>query len=516
MSRKFKHSGFVDVPGAEVARIRDVACVPVPPGDGKPRTLVIEGRYVCADPLASGRALEVSLGPQALGSLQAEKPGEFQHVLPLPEASNGAVLHLTRPARPPKRRSLVDRLTGGKTAHALVFGGEVEIQRITLGGEPLVDFSAGTRTFGGRPTGLGMNVFGSFERDAGVAESARCCVKAAQAAGIEAVLISLGSEAGADPDKETAPAVENPHSVNVFHLEVPQTSCVDETHGAALRKGHYNIGYWTWELPEFPDYWLENFEAVDEVWVPSRFVWEAIAAKSPIPVLVMPHAIGLEPASGITRADLGLPPDEFLFLTLFDFDGSLPRKNPVGAIEAFRRAFGDREGVRLVVKTQHADRHPDELALVNTALRGARNITLLDRTIPRPEMTALQSLCDCVVSLHRAEGFGLGLAEAMRLGKPVIATNWSGNLEYMSVSNSCLVDFDLVPLTETTGPYKRGQIWAEPNLHHAAFWMRGILEEPTLRQRIGAHAQRSIVEKLSPARIGHLYLKRLTALSHWE
>jgi glycosyltransferase involved in cell wall biosynthesis len=514
--RKFKQAGWVDVRGTDAGRIRGEATLWLPRLT-ESRVLTIEGRAVCGNVAAHGQVLELRLGTEFLDPVIVSGPGEFQHTIRLGPIRCEEPLRFKLPERPEGRKTLLRRLTSGSRENTPIFPGDVQILRIALGSEILLDFTGGAQTFGNQPSAPGMNVFGYFGHDFGIGESARCCARAAAAAGLPVALnaLKIGTDNEETKSQRIPCETDTPHSVNVFHLDPPQMEFVDEVHGSRLREGRYNIAYWAWELPEFPDYWLQNFDLVDEVWVPSRFVWEAVAAKSPVPVLVMPHAVDPEPPAEASRTAFNLRSNEFLFLTIFDFNSSLSRKNPLGAISAFRKAFPVESGVRLVVKTQNGTRHPADLAAVESAVSGAENITLLDRTMTRPELLALHSVCDCFISLHRAEGFGIALAEAMRLGKPAIATNWSGNLDFMSAANSCLVDCEVTELTATHGPYKRGQRWAEPNIHHAAFWMRCVFEEPSLRTRIGANARKSTAEFLSPIRIGTLYANRLRALTHW-
>jgi glycosyltransferase involved in cell wall biosynthesis len=217
----------------------------------------------------------------------------------------------------------------------------------------------------------------------------------------------------------------------------------------------------------------------------------------------------------LERAAFGLPEKEFLLLVMFDMNSSQARKNPAAAIKAFRSAFPKPQGVKLVVKIHHSEGNPEDFLALQASLEDSPDIILINRTLSHNELRALQNLCDCYVSLHRSEGFGMGLAECMYLGKPVISTNWSGNLEFMDSGNACMVDFRLVELGETYGPYKRGQQWADPDPEHAAFWMKKIVEDSPFRERISLMAKEKTRRDLSPSRIGGLYEKRLRTLFHW-
>lgn len=287
-------------------------------------------------------------------------------------------------------------------------------------------------------------------------------------------------------------------------------------------RARYTIGYWFWELPDFPDAWLPAFSLVDEVWTASRFVQDSLAMKSPVPVWRVPMAVRLGSADKFSRATLSLPERQFLFLSMSDTHSQLARKNPLGVVRAFKRAFPrDNANVGLILKINnfnsiYADR--EAIASLREEINGYRNIYLLDSEMTREEVDALLAVSDCFISLHRSEGFGLGPAEAMSLGKPAILTNWSGNTDYMTLHNSIGIDYELIPVGKQYGPYEPGQLWADPDLEQAAFWMKQLAQDPELANRIGRLGQETIKTEFSPEAVGKLihqrlnYLKR-TALS---
>ncbi len=174
----------------------------------------------------------------------------------------------------------------------------LRIQRVEAGSETLFDF--GNRSapwnvaFARRFLRLGLNIAGFFRADLGVGESVRCMARAADAASLQAALVNLKLHTiNPQTDDTFVPRLQetNPFPVNVFHLDAPVSADIDHHHGKAFRAGKYNIGYWAWELPEFPDAWIHHANYFDEIWTPSRFTTEAISAKLPLPVLTMPHAI---------------------------------------------------------------------------------------------------------------------------------------------------------------------------------------------------------------------------------
>ena len=208
------------------------------------------------------------------------------------------------------------------------------------------------------------------------------------------------------------------------------------------------------------------------------------------------------PAAGTeTRQNLDLP-EGFLFYATFDYSSTFGRKNPVGVVEAFLRAFREGSGAQLVIRSINGRRDPNGRRLLHRAAAGRRDIRIVDRYLEPPQKNAMLAHCDCYVSLHRAEGFGHSLAEAMRLGKPVIATGWSGNLEYMTEANSYLVDYRMSRVGHGSWPYPPASWWAEPDLDHAAELMRAVFNDPASAATLGGLAAREIGSRHDPKTVG--------------
>ena len=281
-------------------------------------------------------------------------------------------------------------------------------------------------------------------------------------------------------------------------------------------RDRYTIGYWFWELPEIPDNWQSSFSLVDEVWAASRFIQDSISQKSPVPVFRVPVPIRLGPTDKFSRQSFSLPERQFLFLSMCDSHSHLARKNPLGVLRAFKKAFpGDNKGVGLVLKINNVntvDADQETIGLIREEIEGCRNIYVLDSDMTRPEIDALLAVSDCFISLHRSEGFGLGPAEAMSLGKPVILTKWSGNTDYMTPNNSIGIDYQLVPVGKQYGPYRPDQLWADPDLKQAAFWMKRLVKDPELAKRIGMLGQETIKKEFSPEAVGKVIQQRLNYL----
>jgi glycosyltransferase involved in cell wall biosynthesis len=276
--------------------------------------------------------------------------------------------------------------------------------------------------------------------------------------------------------------------------------------------GRYNIAYWPWENEVFPDE-PRRFVGYDEIWTPSTFVQKAIARVSPVPVEYVPHAIlPLRNAlAGRPRVLDEVPPDAYLFLFVFNYSSdSIVRKNPEGVIEAFRRAFRPEEKAWLVIKSFFPYEGEERDHLRRRA--GGLNLRVLDEHLQREDLEALMGSCDCYVSLHRGEGFGLTMAEAMSLGKPVIATNFSGNTDYMTSENSYPVDYELRPVSRALREAYKTWLWADPDLDQAAALMRRVYEDRESARKIGERARADVERMLSPRTVGAIIRQRLAAI----
>lgn len=395
---------------------------------------------------------------------------------------------------------------------------------VTEAGEAVFDFgnrhSPFSPAFARRHARLGMNVAGFLTADLGIGESARCMVRAADAAGLEMALVDLRlpcKNRRGDATYAARLREDAPYAVSVIHVDPPASIDLDHHH-PGLRAAKYNVGYWAWELPEFPDAWLPYCDYFDEIWAPSDFTRAAIALKSPVPVLTMPHAISFarpsEPPEAL-RARLRLPPGAFLFLALFDLNSYAERKNPGAALEAFRRSGLAGRGAHLVVKVQNAAANPAEFDALRDAAEAEPGVVLISETLARGEIYALEAACDAFVSLHRAEGFGLAVAECMHLGKPVIATDWSATAEFLGPGNGFPVRCRLVALERNLGPYPRGQAWAESDPEHAAECMRELFADRVLASRLGKAAAETVAQRFSPSVVGARYRRRLEAIAGW-
>jgi glycosyltransferase involved in cell wall biosynthesis len=362
---------------------------------------------------------------------------------------------------------------------------------------------------------VGINVAGYIESEKGVGEAARATLRSLKAVSMPyAVNNILDMSASGVERPGYRFSRKTPFGVNLIHVNADLIHRYVRRNRRSM-EDHYNIAYWNWELSSFPEEWLDRFSGLQEVWVPSTFTLEAISRRSPIPVFRVPYSIDPDQTGGQDwlRAQLGLTLQTFVFLFYFDFHSFLERKNPIGLISAFRKAFGTQEDVALVIKCSHSRRA--SLALLERASERAPNIKFYDAILTREVLNSMLGGCDAYVSLHRSEGFGLTLTEAMNLGKPVIATAYSSNLDFMNEGNSFLVKYRLTEIEKDHGPYKKGCLWAEPDVDHAAELMRYAYHNRDQAAAIGKQGQREIRQLLHPSVIGSAIRSRVAeVLSH--
>jgi glycosyltransferase involved in cell wall biosynthesis len=303
----------------------------------------------------------------------------------------------------------------------------------------------------------------------------------------------------------------NPYPINLVGSNVDWLYEFAVEAGSEYFKNKYNIGIWSWELPAFPERWYSRFNLVDEIWVASSFEKDSIAEFSPVPVYRIEPVIEIQIINSYEKSFFGLPIDEYTFLFAFDCLSSIERKNPLAAINAFRQAFSNTDKVRLVLKCVNGERTPEEVQVIQDACGDAR-ITLMNRHLDRDQMLGLMNACDCYVSLHRSEGFGLTLAESMAMGKPVIATGWSGNVDFMTDSNSYPTKYHLDTLLEDSGPWQKGNTWARADIDDAARLMREVYENQARARAKGEQAQVDIAKSYSLQAVARLISDRLSQI----
>lgn len=360
---------------------------------------------------------------------------------------------------------------------------------------------------------VGVNLIGYLRAETGMGENARLLVRALETTGLPLSLhnLDLGVVARQDDDSYGHAASDFPYDLNLFVVNADQIPVVFEHLGPAATAGRYNVGYCMWEQEELPDAYRAAFSHLHEIWTATAFTADAFSRKAPIPVRRVPYPVAplAAPADLDIRARLGVPREAFLFTYLFNYLSFFERKNPLGAVRSFRRAFGDDPGKVLLIKTSQKDYAPEEHRQLVEEVGAAGNIRLVDHYLSRDEVNALMKGCDAYLSLHRSEGFGLTVAEAMACGKPVVSTTYSGPRDFFDHNNGYPVRFELIELQEDHGPYPRGSHWAEPDLEHAATELRRLVDDPDERGRLAERARRDMEQHYSFQAVGRNLVRRV-------
>jgi glycosyltransferase involved in cell wall biosynthesis/2-polyprenyl-3-methyl-5-hydroxy-6-metoxy-1,4-benzoquinol methylase len=361
------------------------------------------------------------------------------------------------------------------------------------------------------PAQSGVNVVGFFRAEFGQGEAARRVLAALREAGVPFSAITYERV----PHRQEHPFEtdgEARYPANILCLNAEHLLQFVQDGGAPLLRRRSSAGLWFWEGSTLPRELRPALDLVDEIWVASDFVGRALAAETSKPVLTFPLPVLVPDRQPLARADVGLPDDAFVFLFVFDFFSTLERKNPLGLVDAFTRAFPEPGRPLLYLKSINGDRAPADLRRVQEAIVGRSDIVLSDGYLEGEQLTALTALSDCYVSLHRSEGFGLTIAEAMALGKPAIATAYSGNLAFMDEESSYLVPYSLTSLEHAVGPYPAGTVWADPDLDAAASVLREVFEQPDAARERGEAGRAAVAERQSVTRAAEFVSARVPEL----
>ncbi|MTI44789.1 glycosyl transferase family 1 [Roseibium hamelinense] len=325
-------------------------------------------------------------------------------------------------------------------------------------------------------------------------------------------LLNLNNSEHLENAKYPSPGASKTSDVSIFCGDVRRISRLIETGGTGFLKDRYNICYGAWELENLPEY-LADTRDIQEYWGLSQFIADAARKKMNIPVKAMPIPVSIHyPSKLVPREYFGIPDRTFSFLFTFSVDSTLTRKNPHAVYSSFRKAFEDNDkSVSLIFKCmkrpgQHIfQREYDEFL---AEIAADSRVVLLDGIYNKDDLANLYLACDAFVSLHRAEGFGLTMAEAMGYGKPTIGTGYSGNLDFMSPQNACLVDYELLEMTGNEYHHQK-QRWAEPNIEHAAHFMRKLKDDGVFRERVARAGKQTIVAEFSNFATGKRMLNRI-------
>jgi glycosyltransferase involved in cell wall biosynthesis len=383
-----------------------------------------------------------------------------------------------------------------------------------LGGEPGIarDGAARLRAAQSRPPGV--NAFGFFPQPTGLGSAARGYALALESAQIAHVKVEVlpwhnGIHQLQNP---YSPAPDAPYGANLIQQNPDMLPLFRKYFGREIMERAYNIGMWVWELPNVHPSCYQMSRLLDEIWVPSEFCRSVFQPVSAVPVLRIPYAVPpMEHLAVYGRAHFAIPDDVFVYLYVFDVGSAFERKNPMALVRAFKKTFGDSPDVLLVLKFSNPETNePAVEALERYA--AAPNIRLLRGILTPEEISSLYRVADCFVSPHRGEGFGLNIAQAMYFGKPVIATGFSGNLDFTTASNSFLIEFNLTAIPRAIGPYFENSIWAEPSISHLSYLLRRVRDTPDEAAEKGRLAAATIRRSFSVETVAAQIRQRLETL----
>ena len=345
-------------------------------------------------------------------------------------------------------------------------------------------------------------VAGFFGTATGLGQSARQMLKQFQDYGLPACASNISRFAIME-DFEAGdlwPASIPPGGIVIFHVNPDMFNLVTKAIGHPHLRGRRIVGQWAWELGTIPQQWIDVLPVVDEVWVPSHFIANALREQAPLKSIhVVPNAIDVASIPIVPAFDpLPQYAGRLLVFFMYDVRSNHARKNPEAVIEAFRQAtIGNLQPV-LVIKINNDHAWPESLMRVQQASRGLPNVHIMRDKLSPESMKDLLARMDIVISLHRSEGFGFLMAEGMAAAKPVIATGWSGNTDFMSEECSILIDYSLVPVKDPEHVYdKYNAMWAEPDIAQAATALKRLLVDPAERQRLGRAARAHIMRHCS-------------------
>ena len=364
---------------------------------------------------------------------------------------------------------------------------------------------------------LGWSVVAYARSEHGVGEAGRRMASAVALSGLpyEMVGVSVGNLSRQRHALVKAVSEEINFDNAVVCVNADQVPRIDSVLGLGGFDG-VRAGLWFWELSEFPEQYWPAFDRFHEVWAASEFNRAAFqeATDKPVRLFRLPMHFPSGPTR-FTRRSVGLPEGKHVFLTNFDYLSVHRRKNPIGAIEAYLSAFGPEDGATLVVKSINGHHKQLDVEHVRWAARGRPDVVFMDGFVSSAAMQAMIELADTYVSLHRSEGYGLNMADAMARSTPVVATGYSGNMDFMDATTAELVGYDLVEVGKGSEPYDRSAVWADPRLDTAAAAMRRLFDDPGYAADLADRAERHVRTHFARDAVGELALELLTtALEH--
>ena len=361
---------------------------------------------------------------------------------------------------------------------------------------------------------LGVNISGYFKGEFGVAQSGRLLATASKASGMHVSMINNSETISRQLENFETGELKTLYPVTIGVVNADQFSVWRNSLPAQLNARSKFVGVWAWEVETFPKSSHAACEIVDEIWAVSNFVKDAISPHTEKPIYVVPTPIIAPKVSEkLDRNAIGLKENEAYNLFMFDYFSVFHRKNPLDLVSAHIMAFPDQLGPKLVIKSINGELNRNQHDQLKNAVSGRNDIVIVDSYLSREQLHSLLNECQAYISLHRSEGYGLTIAEAMSLGKPVIATAYSGNLDFMKSDNSILVPFKFVPVGNQAFPYPEDSRWAQPDIEFAANAMRELSSDEGLRTRLGSKAKADVTSEFTIDRAADFIKNRVKVLS---
>lgn len=363
---------------------------------------------------------------------------------------------------------------------------------------------------------VGINIIGYIDTESGVGESARGMIRAFKSTDIPITIINIEQPwLRRDNHEFTSLFTNQPkYKINLLCINADQVeNVVKNCLKTRILKNRYNIGYWYWESDVFPNQYKNAFKYFDEIWVASEYIKKALEKISPIPVFVIPPLFieldtKLIESFDFYKHHIDINSSDFVYLNLFDSASFWERKNPFTLIRSFKKAFNNKTDVKLIIKTTEIKKSKVYPKLFNE-IKSNKNIILLDKYLSKIEINQLENRANCYVSLHRSEGLGIPLIESMFLKKPVIATGFGGNTDFMNSRSSFLVKYRVEKLKSAIGPYPKNSDWAIPDINQAAFIMKFVYEKRVETKAIAKNGGLRIRKLYNSEKIGKLIKSRL-------
>ena len=360
----------------------------------------------------------------------------------------------------------------------------------------------------------GINLVGNIQGDTGLGQGCRLMAMALEEAEIPYVAIQqkmLPNASMTNHDFDHKITKHLKYDINLMHVNANDFIINFRQMGKKVWDHRYTIAFWAWELEKFPEEWVNCIHFVDEIWTPSEFVSASIRQVTDKPVRTIPHPAYAPIDAKYDRKHFGLSEDKFLFFTMYDSGSVMERKNPLAVLEAFKKAFSPEDDrVELVIKI--SGKAKDDIEKIKEYFEGYTNIRFITGFLSKVEVNSLVAVSDVLVSLHRSEGFGLGMSEAMVNRTPCIATNWSGNTDFMNSEVACMVDYTFKYIEEDIGPFKAGNRWADANTDQAAEYMKRLVEDTEYYHMLQDKGYDYIIEKTGIPKVAKMVEERLAEI----